>query len=356
MKLGARILKTGMAIVLALFLAKLLNLPSPVFAAIAAIFAIQPSIYRSYLSVIEQIQGNIIGAAMAILFFQLFGNHFMIIGLAAIVVIIIHLQFKLENTITLSLVTLISIMVTPDEQFYSFAFIRFSTILLGILSAFFINLIFLPPKYEAKLIANIMNITSDIIKWIRVSYRQAADHVLLKNDIETIKERLIQLDQFYLFFKEERTFIKKYKLPKLRKLVIYRQMIATTKTSLNILKKLHHYENDLTLLPEHFLQKLMEYIDQLTTNHEHILLRYIGKAKFDHQEKMSEYECMQQQLLNLHINFLKEEKDEKTVYHTLQMIALLLDYNEHLEHLERLLNSLKTYHKEESEITFQESE
>ena len=44
MKLGARVLKTGVAIVFALSLAELLNLPSPVFAGIAAIFAIQPSI------------------------------------------------------------------------------------------------------------------------------------------------------------------------------------------------------------------------------------------------------------------------------------------------------------------------
>ena len=68
MKLGARVLKTGVAIVFALFIAELLNVPAPVFAGIAAIFAIQPSIYRSYLTILEQIQGNLIGAAIAIIF------------------------------------------------------------------------------------------------------------------------------------------------------------------------------------------------------------------------------------------------------------------------------------------------
>ncbi|MGQ0437482.1 aromatic acid exporter family protein, partial [Bacillus sp. B-TM1] len=43
MKLGARILKTGIAITLALFACILLQLPSPVFAGISAIFAVQPS-------------------------------------------------------------------------------------------------------------------------------------------------------------------------------------------------------------------------------------------------------------------------------------------------------------------------
>ena len=67
MTLGARILKTGIAIVLALFLAQLLNAPTPVFAGISAIFAIQPTVYRSYLSIIEQVQGNIIGAIIAVI-------------------------------------------------------------------------------------------------------------------------------------------------------------------------------------------------------------------------------------------------------------------------------------------------
>lgn len=49
MQVGARVLKTGVAIVIALFLAEFFKLPSPVFAGIAAIFAIQPSIYRSYI-------------------------------------------------------------------------------------------------------------------------------------------------------------------------------------------------------------------------------------------------------------------------------------------------------------------
>ena len=104
MKLGARILKTGIAIVLALLIAQLIGLPSPVFAGIAAIFAVQPTIYRSFLSIVEQIQGNTIGAVIATIFVLLFGNNVFIIGLAAILVLALHLKFKLKNAIGLSLV------------------------------------------------------------------------------------------------------------------------------------------------------------------------------------------------------------------------------------------------------------
>ena len=85
MKFGARILKTGIAIVLALLVSELLGIPSPVFAGIAAVFAVQPTIYRSYLTIIEQIQANLIGAGIAVLFVLLFGSNPLIVGLAAVI-------------------------------------------------------------------------------------------------------------------------------------------------------------------------------------------------------------------------------------------------------------------------------
>jgi len=99
MKLGARILKTGVAISMALFLASLLELPSPVFAGVAAIFAIQPSIYRSYLTLLDQIYGNLIGASIAVIFVLTLGSNYLTIGLAAILAIVIMLKLKLENTV-----------------------------------------------------------------------------------------------------------------------------------------------------------------------------------------------------------------------------------------------------------------
>ncbi len=146
MKLGARILKTGIALILSLLVAQSLGLPSPVFAGIAAIFAVQPTIYRSYLSIIEQVQGNTMGALLAVIFVLLFGNNVFIIGLAAIILIAIHLKLKLENAVGLSLVTLIAIMETPGDTFIQFALIRFSTIMLGVLSAFIVNLVFTATK------------------------------------------------------------------------------------------------------------------------------------------------------------------------------------------------------------------
>ncbi|MCU9614649.1 aromatic acid exporter family protein [Caldibacillus lycopersici] len=350
MKLGARILKTGMAVVLALFLAQLLHLETPVFAAISAVFAIQPSIYRSYLTIIEQIQGNIIGAALAVIFVIIFGNHFLVIGLAAIILIMINLKLNIENTISLSVVTLIVIMETPGDAFISFAVMRFLTIMLGILSAFFVNMVFYPPKYESKLYKQISDSTNEILKWIRISNHQAAEQLLLKNTVESIKEQLSRIDQIYSFYKEERTLLKRNTQAKLRKLVIYRQMMTTSRKALDILKKLLHYENAITSLPELTAKQVQQKLEQLAANHEHLLLRYIGKAKQIHEEEMKEYETNRQDLLRMYREYQHLDHDAENIPHTFQFFASLLEYNEQLERLEILLASFESFHSDDQEV------
>jgi len=341
MKLGARILKTGLAVILALFLCELLQLPTPVFAAISAVFAIQPSIYRSYQTIIDQIQGNVIGAVLAIIFVLLFGNHYLIVGLAAIILIMINLKLKNEKTISLSVVTLIVIMESSGDQFIEFAILRFATIMLGIFSAFLINLILHPPKYETRLYETVSKISNEIIKWIRVSRHQAADQLLLKNEIKSLKNQQIQLDQIYIFYKEERTIFRKEKHEKLRKLVLFRQMIAASKIALDLLKKLNKFDNKLASLPPETEEKLFAKIDALITNHEHLLLRYVGKAIQIHENEMKEYKDNRQHLFMLYREYEEKAKDVADPY-VLQIVSTLMDYNAQLEHLEVLMNSYKS--------------
>lgn len=347
MKLGARILKTGMAVVLALFVAQLFQLPSPVFAGISAVFAIQPSIYRSYLTIIEQIQGNLIGAALAFLFVYMFGNHFLVVGLAAIILIMLHLKLKIDNTISLSIVTLLVIMETPSDDFFTFAILRFATIMLGILAAFFINMIFFPPKYESKLYTMISDITNDVLRWVRITNHQAADHTLLKKEMEDLKERFNRVELIYTFFKDERKILSRSTQAKLRKLVLYRQMIATARKALEILQNMHQYDSELAALPGEYGNQIKEIIDHLIGNHEHLLYRHIGKAVQIHEQEMKEYEKIRYELLNLYKEYIQIENDQELNQHLLQFIAGILDYNEQLERLEILMGSLETYHMDE---------
>lgn len=357
MKLGARIFKTGIAIVLSLYLAQLLHSPSPVLAGIAAIFAIQPTIYRSYLTIVEQVQGNLIGAILAVVFVLLIGNHTIVIGLAAIIVIIIIRKLKIENTIGLSLVTLVSIMETPGTDFIPFAGIRFSTIMIGVFSAFIVNLVFLPPKYENKLYFKITGTTEEVIRWIRLSTRHDFDYNLLKVDIEKIKENLLKMEQFYLMYKEERSYFKKNSLEKSRKLVVFRQMTSTAKRALDTLKKLHRFENEMLHLSNSFQQSIQEQLDRVIYHHEQLMLRFIGKVPTPLESEANT--CInKKELFELFLAHQKlyNHQDDPHLYHTMQIISSIIDYGEQVEHLDTLITSFHAFHQNEVSIEQNEME
>ena len=353
MKLGARILKTGVAIVLALYVSELLHLPAPVLAGISAIFAIQPTIYRSYLSVIEQVQGNLIGAAIAVFFVLAFGNNLFIVGLAAILVIILNLKLKLDKTITLSLVTLIAIMVAPEEDFIHFALLRFSSIMLGIGSSFLVNLVFLPPKYESKLFQKNNLLSEEIFKWIRINTRHASEYHLLKGDIEKLSEGVLRLEHLYIMYKEERNYFKKNSLAKARKLVIYRHMNGATTKALDTLKLLHRYENEMVHMPENFQEAIQLQLDYLINYHEQVMLKFLGKIKPGVTPSDGQVCFDKKELFNLFLaqkQKLDDRSDNQALYHMMQLVSVIMDYGEQVEHLDRLVTSIQSYHKDENQV------
>ncbi|GMB09311.1 uncharacterized membrane protein YgaE (UPF0421/DUF939 family) [Thermolongibacillus altinsuensis] len=357
MRLGARVFKTGIAITFALFLAKLFEFPSPVFAGIAAVFAMQPTIYRSYLSLVEQVQANVIGALFAIVFVLLFGHDPFIVGLTAILVIALFIQLRLESSISVALVTVIAIMEYTDKNFIQFALVRFSTIMLGVLAAFVVNLVFLPPKYEKKLYLKIVENTENILKWIRMNIRHASEHHLLKEDIEKFKENMIKLDQLYLLYKEERTYFHKHKYSKSRKLVLYRQMIVATNRALETLKLLHRLENELYHIPIEFQQAIKTELDCLLNYHDQILLKFIGKVKSQPQSEIVEDACSGKKgLVNSFYKHYLQKSLEEDNYHLFPLIGAIIEYSYQLEHLDTLIESFHHYHKEENTLEIAEKD
>lgn len=360
MKLGARVLKTGVAIVFALSLAELLNLPSPVFAGIAAIFAIQPSIYRSYLTILEQIQGNLIGASVAVVFSLIFGHHLVAIGIAAIIVIGLMIKFNLEKSITLALVTVVAIMEIQGDEFLAFALLRFGTVIVGVFAAFIVNLVFLPPRYEVKLFKNINALQDDIIRWTRLAIRQASEHTSTKMALKKLMSRMNEVDNLYDFYQEERKYFRNKKFVKARKLVVYRQMITTSKKSLELLHRLHKHENEIASLPEQFRLMIQERLDFLLTYHEQLFLKYTGKLKPEHSQWAQNEEYLQRnEVMEIFIKQIAlaqelEDEEEFSSYHLLYILSRILDYEENLEHLDTLIVSYRSYHGEEKNINLEE--
>ena len=147
-KLGPRIIKTGIAVALALYICSVLNLESAVFAGITAIHTIQPSIYRTWKQAWSQVQTNVFGGIIGLLGLYFLGNDPFSIGLVIIIVIAISLKLNKAETISLTLVTVLAIMSAPGDEDWSFALNRFVVTFIGMMTALLINVLISPPNYK----------------------------------------------------------------------------------------------------------------------------------------------------------------------------------------------------------------
>ncbi|WP_138420828.1 FUSC family protein [Aquibacillus sediminis] len=347
MKLGARMLKTGLAVAAAMYLATLLGFASAVFAGIAAVFAIQPSIYRSFQTIIEQLQANILGVTAATIVVFTLGNDPFVIGFTIVIIIGICMKLRMtESTISLAIVAIIAVMESTEMEIIHFALLRFSALTLGIFSAFIVNLLFLPPKYETKLFQRIDRANADILQWLRVTTRHLSDEPALKGEIARIEEEMTKIDQTYLLFSEERTYLKKRRLSKARKLILFRQLIATTKKSFEVLKTFHQLNEKIETIPTSFHTILVEELDKVIHSHEKLILSSMGRIKQRHKQTLQAID--EPNIHKLVDNLIQVyHEDERNRLSLLPLASQLMEYNQHLKHLQKLLKSYQQYHKTE---------
>ncbi|CDQ20368.1 Uncharacterized membrane protein YgaE, UPF0421/DUF939 family [Halobacillus karajensis] len=348
MKLGARMMKTGLAVGIALYIGHLIGFVSPLLAAIAVVFSIQPSIYRSYQSIIEQVQGNSIGAVIAIIAVFTLGNDPFIVGFAIILVIGLTTTLKMnENTIALAVVAVIALMDSTDQTFLHFAGSRFTSMLLGILAAFIVNLVFLPPRYETRLFLKIDQATNDILQWLRVTTRNLSDEPALKYEIIRIQDDMRWVDHTYLLYSEERTYFRGSRFSKGRKLVLFRQLITTTKKSFDVLKAFYRLEHKIEQIPDDFQDAVVQELDKLINAHEKLILSLKGRIKNTHKQSLRRIEEPNIPLLVERLMNVYEEGNNPDKLVFLPLASQLMEYHYQLERLKKLLKSYQTHHNEE---------
>ncbi|WP_440896387.1 FUSC family protein [Amphibacillus sp. Q70] len=344
MKLGARMFKTGLAVAIALYCASLIGFPSTVFAGFAAVFAIQPSIYQSFKITIKQLHANFVGVTTGIVLSYLLGNEAIVVGISVVIVIILCRFFKLEKSaVSIALIAVISVMETTMMEIYQFGLLRFSSLMLGILSAFVVNLVFIPPKYESTLFQHIEHLTLEILQWLRVTTRHLSDDPSLKKEMKRINGELRRMDELYLLFSEERVYLQKNRLMRARKLVLFRQLIKVSHASFDLLKTIQTLDNRTNMIPKDIQTKLVQEIDLVIHRHEHMLLSFIGKIKrYDQSiaksEKISEF-------IDALLNLYQENESDYLIF--LPLATKLMTYYRELSHLQSLLNSYDHFHSDE---------
>ena len=152
MFIGARTIKTGIAVTTAFFLCKLFRIEPASFAAITAVVNMQPSVSKSLNNAWQQIGVHLLAATLSLIIGLLFGTNPISIGSGVIILILLCNRIGWSGGIVLGIVSIIFILDSPPETFLTHAFARTLSIFIGVGVALLINRVLAPPRYKAKLL------------------------------------------------------------------------------------------------------------------------------------------------------------------------------------------------------------
>lgn len=333
MVFGARVWKTGIAVALSLYISAWLQFNPPVIAAVAAIFAMQPSIYRSWRYFLDQLQSNILGAVLALLAGMFFSNNVIAIGIICIIVIILSLRMGREETIGLTLVTVVAVMEASGE--WRFALNRLLLSLIGIACAFIVNILFFPPKPKEQFAVQIQSIFSKMSLLLRTVISNEMKESVFRDEKEALRGGLKSLSDKYRLMEEE---IKKLKgkrngFRRIRELVVYKQKLLVMYKGLEVLDAVdeHYFQAARTEAIDDYFDQHME---KLIKFHEHVLLKFDDKLKNDSSEGV-EMEAENERFMTVLIE--RYTKQPEGLLRLSIVAAAIYDYGHQVARLDKLV-------------------
>ncbi|MGG1554899.1 FUSC family protein [Paenibacillus ferrarius] len=332
MVFGARVWKTGIAVVLALYISAWLNFTPPVIAAVAAIFAMQPSIYRSWRYFLEQLQTNIVGAAFALLAGMFFSQNIIAIGLVCIVVILLSIRLRMEETIGLTLVTVVAVMEASGE--WRFALNRLLLSIIGIACAFVVNVVFFPPKPKEQFAAQIGRVFSQMSLLLRTVISNEMKESVSRDEKDKLRGGLKALSDKYSLMEEEIKKLKGGGMNRIRELVVYKQKLLTMYKGLEVLDAVdeHYFQSarneEIDVFFDHHLEKLMKY-------HELVHLKFDDKLKASGSDAL-EIEADNEQFMAELLE--RYPQNPKGMLRLSVVAAAMYDYGHQIARLEKLVD------------------
>lgn len=353
MKIGARTFKSGLAILISLGIPALFNVYDGfALAGISAVASMQPSVKKSFQTLKDRITANTIGGIVAVITVLLFGNSFVMISIAATILIAILHQFKLNNVIVLSTITLIVIMMSTDHPILISAAIRVLATVVGVVSAFLINGLFLPPKYDEKLFHLNNQVTNDLSRFIRTSLRKNIQYPMIRRDLSNLDKSISKMKTYlgHLIDGDLRRLFRKTEFSYARTIVVYRQFIRTTEAAYNLVKTLHQAENVYNHFPNEMRQLLIERLETLMSAHEQIILKWNGRVLPEEVNFITHKATLRKSFMDSFFNEANLESYMKNDYGqsnaVIHIMSAVLDYEESLQHLNKLVSSFKKNHNE----------
>ncbi|WP_208559916.1 FUSC family protein [Marinilactibacillus kalidii] len=358
MKIGARTFKSGLAVFLALSIPTLLNISEGVpLAGISAVVSMQPSVKKSFQTLKDRILANVIGGIVAVMTVLALGNSYIMIGVASAILIAILHQVKLNNVIVSSVITLIIIMMSTDGPIFMSATIRVLATIIGVFSAFIVNGAFLPPKYDDKLFQLNNQVTDDLARFIRASLRKNIQYPMMRKDLKNLEDSISKMKVYlgHLIDGDLTKYFRSSEYSLARTIVVYRQFIRTTETAYHLVRTLHQAENVYNHFPQELRHLLIDRLETLMSAHQQIILKWNGRVLPEEVNFITHKATLRKSFMDSFFNeanlesYLENDYGQSNA--VIHIMSSVLDYEESLQHLNKLVSSFKKNHNEaDSEI------
>jgi len=165
MNIGARTIKTAIAVALSVYISSFFNVGPSIFAAASSVVCMQQSIGKGFKNGLEQIIVNLLAVAVAVLLGLTIPIDYLSMALATVVMILLCTKvFKVPNQIVLGIMSAIFILSSPHEEFSANAISRILAILIGMSVANIVNFLISPPHYRKALIDKLIELNNFVVQ------------------------------------------------------------------------------------------------------------------------------------------------------------------------------------------------
>jgi len=199
-KIGARILKTGVAVTITMYLCKLLNLEPAFFGAVSAVVNMQPSIFLTVKTAKDQILVHLIGVGFGLLFGYLVGGSPLTMGIVSILLIAVYIRMGLNSGISMGIVAAVFVMGSSQELFLPHALNRTGVIFAGLTTAMFVNVFLWPPRYSRQFKAKLIESNEAAVAYF---CQALGEYVKLENEMPEMNP--VEKERVHLLNVEVRT-------------------------------------------------------------------------------------------------------------------------------------------------------
>lgn len=357
MKIGARTIKTGLSISLAIILSTLL-IPenSPSLAGIAAVSTTMPSVRKSYEVFSRRIIANTIGGLIGVIMIYTLGSDPISIGIAAIIAIAILNYLNLSDVLNLAIITMVIIMVYQgNDNPIIIAVYRVLETMIGVSISFAINWLISPPTYDKKFFVVLTDLTNEVFTLLRATLRKNLSFSIMHRDLKWARNEYKTADNYFNLMRNEVIFTKKKRYIVARRLVVYRHMRKAAKAVIELLTTVHRHDHVYNDFPDPLRLLIRDRVETLMVGHEQILMKFEGRVSSRDVNFLEMSLSSREEYLDSFFNHVLEEAKTDDGYAAevngvLHIMSAIFTYEEELYDLNRILRIYRERYRSENEM------